>query len=105
VASFSSAENAAVIHDAGYGYLMRLKDGRRDLTASAMRRLGHLKSNTARHETVDTVGSSLVIRPIWIERLSTVDGWPHARGMIRVQTTTDSSGGEATLLDRYYATN
>jgi predicted transposase YbfD/YdcC len=104
-AGFSSAENAAVIHDAGYGYLMRLKDDRRDLTASAIRRLGHLKANTARHETVDKVGSSVVIRRIWIERISTVDGWPHVRGIIRVQTTTESSDGEVTLFDRYYATN
>ena len=37
-AGFTSAENASLIHESGYGYLMRLKDDRRDLTASARRR-------------------------------------------------------------------
>ena len=38
-AGFNSAENATLIHDAGYGYLVRLSDERRDLMASAVRRL------------------------------------------------------------------
>ncbi|MFT5430417.1 MAG: hypothetical protein ACI9OJ_001091, partial [Myxococcota bacterium] len=103
-AGFTSAENATLIHESNYGYLMRLKDERRDLTASAIRRLGHLQAGEARHETSDSTAASTVIRRIWIEPISDVDGWPHIRRIIRVQSTTQTDG-VTTVFDRYYATN
>jgi hypothetical protein len=103
-AGFTSAENAALIHDTGYGYLMRLKDDRRELTGAAIRRLGHLSLRRAKAETHDKVGSSIVTRRLWIEPIKDVDGWPHARGILRVQSSTDANGG-AVLHDRYYVTN
>ncbi|MFT5429409.1 MAG: hypothetical protein ACI9OJ_000079 [Myxococcota bacterium] len=103
-AGFTSAENAALIHETGYAYLMRLKDARRELTSSAIRRLGHLSPRQAKEETHDKVGSSVVTRRLWIEPIEDVEGWPHARGILRVQSSTDANGGEI-LHDRYYVTN
>ena len=103
-AGFNSAENAQLIHDAGYGYLMHLSDDRRDLTASAIRMLGHRGPGEALATTTDKVGSTIVVRRIWMAEMTDVDGWPHPRRVLRVQSER-TEGGQTTCEDRYYATN
>ena len=93
-----------MIHDAGYGYLMQLSDDRRDLTASAIRLLGHRGPDEAEAMSTDKVGSAVVVRRLWIDALDDVDGWPHLERVIRVQSER-MENGEVTVEDRYYATN
>jgi len=101
-AGFTSAANAALGNDAGYAYVMDLKDQRRHLTGTAMRRLGHLESGTAIAETVDKVGSAVVTRRLWMAPIADVDGWPHLRRILRVQSERVQDG-EVVVADRYCA--
>jgi len=101
-AGFTSAANAALVNDAGYAYVMHLKDQRRHLTGTAMRRLGHLESGTAIAETVDKMGSAVVTRRLWLAPIADVDGWPHLRRILRVQSERVQDG-EVVAADRYCA--
>jgi predicted transposase YbfD/YdcC len=103
-AGFNSAENAQLIHDAGYGYLMHLSDDRRDLTASAIRMLGHRGADQVAASTTDKVGSAVVVRRLWMAEMTDVAGWPHLRRVLRVQSE-KTDGDKVTVQDRYYATN
>ena len=104
-AGFFSADVATDINDRGYGYVIQLKDGRRDLRGSAERLLGHRRATAALTQTVDKMGDGvLVTRRIWMTPIVDVPGWPHARGVIRVQSERWENG-ETTSEDRYYVTN
>lgn len=103
-AGFNSAENATQIDRAGYAYLMRLSDDRRDLTASAIRMLGHRGADEALASTTDKAGSALVVRRLWMAEMGDVDGWPHLQRVLRVQSE-KTEGQQTTVENRYYATN
>lgn len=104
-AGFFAAEVAAEINDRGYGYVIQLKDERRELRAAAQRLLGHHRATSARAETTDKVGDGVLVkRRIWFKTIGDVPNWPHVRAVIRVQAERNDHG-VVTTEDRYYATN
>jgi hypothetical protein len=101
-------DNASAVVDRGLHYLMCLTAGQKTLRAEAERRLARLAADKCVAHDVDTDGSEVVERRVFIAELGEQGwlDWTHLRTLVRIHVTrTHKTTGEVATEDRYYVSS
>jgi predicted transposase YbfD/YdcC len=107
-AGMTSEANARLMHEEFHlGYLLALKENQPELLSHAQMRLGGLPHALAQAATRERQGGLRHVRRVWLAREDDgVNGWDHARTLIRVEWQTTTLDGTVTsTLDRYLISN
>lgn len=99
-----SLDCATRIHDANYGYFLRIKSTHGELYDEAERRLD--ADDEPEYEVSRREKGALVTYRIWrVKRLEGWMGWEHARQLFRIERIVEKVDKEPEVGNRYFVTN
>lgn len=99
-----SVDCATQIHEAGYGYFLRIKSTHGELFKEAERRLA--AGDQPEFEVVRQEKGARVTYRMWrIKKLEGWLSWSHARQLVRIERTVEKPGEKSEVGNRYFVTN
>ena len=103
-AGLTSKENARFVHEELHvGYLLALKENQAELYDLATHQLGELDAKAAKGKTSEGTGRNHQVRRVWLERLDDgLEGWEHARTLVRVEHEHTGADGKPVRNNRYF---